>query len=220
MKTSAEKAYTIILNAVKENILPRNTFLSQRKLAEMAGTSIISVREALKRLEQEGVFEAIPKWGVRIPEASKERLIETYQVREGIETMVAYILSQHVNAEDKKHIYRLAEECDNIKVEGRESIIHFSEKHQELHLYMAGCTGNTQLREQLERIGLRIIIYQSAKFTWFQQVENWEYWHRGLVDKIFSGDTSLAQQAMHEHIQHGLHYDIRYQTAIQKSENL
>ena len=209
MQTSVQKSYNILLKSIMEDRLPKNSFLSQRKLATMTDTSIISVREALKKLEHQGIIEAIPQWGVRIPVPTKERLIETYQVREAIEVMVAYILTQHADEQQKEQLYRMAEVCDTIEVGNEESILHFSEKHRDLHLYMAECTGNRHLKEHLEQIGLRMIIFQSAKCTWFQQIDNWEYWHRGLLDKIFSGDINTGQQAMHEHIQHGLHSDLR-----------
>ena len=209
MQTTVEKAYNILLEAILEDRLPKNSFLSQRKLAKMTDSSIISVREALKKLEHQGIIEAIPQWGVRIPEPTEEKLIETYQVREGIEVMIAYILSQQADERQMEELYRMAKVCDTIEVENEESILHFSKKHRDLHLYMADCTGNMHLKENLEYIGLRMIIHQSAKCTWFQQIENWEYWHRGLLDKIFSGDTHTAQQAMHEHIQHGLRNDLR-----------
>jgi DNA-binding transcriptional MocR family regulator len=45
--------------------LPVGEFLSQRKLAELAGTSVISVRGALRQLENEGLIENVPRAGVR-----------------------------------------------------------------------------------------------------------------------------------------------------------
>lgn len=218
IKTSSEKAYHAILAAVLENRLPRDEFLSQRKLSHLAGVSIISVREALKKLEHEGIIEAIPKWGVKIPVPTKKRIVEIYQVREGIEVMVAYLLATSAKPEQKEQLKTLAEACDRIKVEDQESINKFSELHRELHLKMAEFTGNHQLRDHLERLGLRLLIYQSAKYTWFRQVDNWDYWHRGLLDKILSGDPETAQNAMHEHIQHGLRYDLQAFSGMEVKE--
>ena len=44
--------------------------------------------------------------------------------------------------------------------------------------------------------------------TWAKRIENWEHWHRDLVEEILSGDPHRAQAAMHRHIQHGLRYDL------------
>src|SRR6056297_234479 len=90
--TSSEKAYRKLLEAILENKLERGEFISQRKLAVIAETSIVSVREALKRLEHEYLIEFIPKWGVRIPIETRERIIELYAVREALEVMTSYLL--------------------------------------------------------------------------------------------------------------------------------
>ncbi|NQT57865.1 MAG: GntR family transcriptional regulator [Bacteroidetes bacterium] len=207
-KTSSDIAYTAILQAILESELPKGEFLSQRMLADLSGTSIISVREALKRLEHEHLLESIPKWGYRIPVETRERIIALYSIREALEVMVAYLLAKSITEENAKLVYALAEECDLIRTDGENSIKEFSGKHRDLHLFMAECTGNYLLKKELQRLGLRSLLYQSAKSTWANEVDNWEFWHRSLVEAILSHDIVKAQEAMHKHIQHGLHHDL------------
>ncbi len=92
LKTSSEKAYQALLREILGGSLPKGEFLSQRMLAELADTSIISVREALKRLEYEYLLESVPKWGVRIPVETRARIKDLYGIREALEVMVAYLL--------------------------------------------------------------------------------------------------------------------------------
>lgn len=206
--TDTERAYNTLLQAILDDQLPRDEFLSQRKLAGITETSVISVREALRSLEHEGFVESIPKQGVRIPVSTKEQLTEVYRVREALEVMVAYTLCLHATPSQKEELYRLAEECDTISVEDPDSVEYFAEKHRELHLAMAETTGNPQLTGNLKRLGLRIILLRSAKTTWYKKVDDWAFWHRNLMDEIFSGDPVRAQEAMHRHIQHGLRNDL------------
>ncbi len=207
-RTSSEKAYRAILQAILEGQLPKGEFLSQRMLASIADTSIISVREALKRLEHEHILEAIPKWGVRIPLETRERIQGLYGVREALEVMVAYLLCLQDDPLVAQEILEKATECDLITTEGKESVDYFAQKHRELHLLMAERSGNHHLKLELERLGLRSLLYQSAKSTWANQVDDWRNWHRNLVGEIFSHDPARAQEAMHRHIQHGLHHDL------------
>ena len=207
-RTSSEKAYRAILQAILEGQLPKGEFLSQRMLASIAGTSIISVREALKRLEHEHILEAIPKWGVRIPLETRERIQGLYGVREALEVMVAYLLCTQNDPVVAKEIMEKATECDLITTEGEGSVEYFAQKHRELHLLMAERSGNRHLKIELERLGLRSLLYQSAKSTWASEVADWRNWHRNLVGEIFSCDPARAQEAMHQHIQHGLHHDL------------
>lgn len=207
--TSAEKAYHRIQKAILEGELPRGDFLSQRMLAELAGTSIISVREALKRLEHEHFLESVPRWGVRIPRETRESITDRYALREAIEVMVAYLLSRNIDSRNADELRLRADECDAIAVDDADAVSRFADRHRELHLFMAECTGKQLLKSELERLGLRSLLYQSARTTWAQRVDNWQRWHRSLVDEILSGDSVRAQQAMHHHVQHGLHHDLQ-----------
>ncbi|MFH2114782.1 MAG: FCD domain-containing protein, partial [Spirochaetota bacterium] len=134
---------------------------------------------------------------------------ERYALREAIEVMVAYMLARMSDKTFAPELYRRAEECDLIHTDDADGVARFARKHRELHLYMAECTGNQLLYRELERLGLRSLLNQSAKVTWAQEVDNWERWHRNLVDEILSGDPCRAQDAVHKHIQHGLYHDLK-----------
>ncbi len=206
--TASDKAYRAILQAILENKLPKGEFLSQRKLAALAKTSIISVREALKRLEHEHLLEFIPKWGVRIPLETRERIIALYGIREALEVMVAYLLAKTISDAEAELLYQKAEECDLMRTDSTYIIDDVAKKHRELHLRMAETTGNLEIKKELECLSLRSLLYQSKKLVGTSKIDNSERWHRWLVEEIISHDTVRAQEAMHHHIQHGLHYDL------------
>jgi DNA-binding GntR family transcriptional regulator len=207
--SSADKAYNKLRKAILGNELPRQEFLSQRMLAELTETSVISVREALKKLEYEGLIESIPRWGVRIPIDTREALIERYTVREALEVMSAYLVSRHVEPEQAATLRKLAEDCDSLMSVDEEHVPEFSTRHQQLHLYLAECSGSTLIKKELERLNIQALLFQSAKRVWARQVRNWERWHRNLIEDILSGDHQRAQEAMHNHIQHGLRYNLK-----------
>ncbi|MFP4268750.1 MAG: GntR family transcriptional regulator, partial [Spirochaetaceae bacterium] len=162
-----------------------------------------------KRLEHENLVENIPKWGVRIPIETRERLIELYAVREALEVMAAYMLAQHIDKRDAELLWETAEYCD-LKTTGDASDLEeFSKAHRTLHLLLADSTKNKLLKNELERLRVRSLIFQSNKADWHKDLENPEWWHRHLIEEILSGDVNRAQEAMHIHVQNGLQYDLR-----------
>jgi len=209
---SNDKAYKRLQQAILENELPKGKFLSQRMLAKMAGTSVVSVREALKKLEYEGLIESIPRWGVRIPIVTKKSLKESYIMREAIEVMAAYLMSKSITSITKEKaaiLKTLAKQCDSMPSVDKKYAPQFYEKHMELHRFLINCTNNSLLLKEFDRLNVRQILFQSAKVTWAKRIENWEHWHRDLVEEILSGDPQRAQEAMHRHIQHGFKYDLK-----------
>jgi DNA-binding GntR family transcriptional regulator len=206
--TNTEKAYKRLLEAILDNSLPKGVFLSQRKLSELAKTSVVTVREALKKLEYDGLIESIPRWGVRIPVETRQSLIERYRVREALEVMAAYLISRDIDREKSARLRALARDCDTLNPVDVNHADEFCKKHQALHMYLAECTGNTLLKKELERLNIRSIFYQSARRTWARRVRSWDYWHQDLIEEILSGDPERAQEAMHRHIEHGLKHDL------------
>ena len=212
MLTNVDKAYQILLKQIIEKKLPAGEFLSQRKLSETTHTSVVSLREALKRLEGEGVLEAVPRWGVRIPVETEQDLVYRYELREVMEVLAALKISQGIDLEKAKTLRKLAAECDAIDGADTEHILEFAEKHRELHIFLAECSGNPLLAKELERLRVRSLMFQSAKTTWAKDVTNkrWKRWHRDLIEEILSGDSVRAQEAMRAHIRHGLANDLKF----------
>jgi DNA-binding GntR family transcriptional regulator len=209
LQTVSDKAYQRILSAIAQDKLPKGEFLSQRDLAGLAGTSVVSVREALKRLESEGLIEAVPRWGVRIPVETRKSLEERYRIREALEVMAAYLLCQRFNTETAQRLRDMATACDKIQERDMYHFEEFYERHHELHLAIAESTGVELLKKELERTQLRCLLFRSAEKTWTRRLkEEGERWHRDLIEAILSGDPALAQETMHRHIQFGLEHDL------------
>ena len=208
-QTVSDKAYESILNAIAQGILPKGEFLSQRDLASLAGASVVSVREALKKLESEGLIEAVPRWGVRIPIETRESLAERYRVREALEVMAAYLLSQKFDAETAERLREMAQACDEIQEKDDKHVEEFFERHHQLHQAIAESTGIGLLKRELGRMHLRCLLFQSAQETWTRRLEEeGERWHADLIEAILSGDPARAQEAMHRHVQFGLNHDL------------
>jgi len=74
--------------------------LDERKLAQMLGVSRTPVREALSRLEQEGLVKNIPRRGTFVVRKTKREIVEIIQVWAALESMAARLATVH--ATDKE----------------------------------------------------------------------------------------------------------------------
>jgi len=88
MKLS-DKAYEKFKHHLKMGDLKPGQFVSQRELATMTGVPLAPVREALLRLELEGVVQIAPQRGIQIVEVSLRFIRDTYQLRMMIEKEAA-----------------------------------------------------------------------------------------------------------------------------------
>lgn len=95
-----DQVYAMIHAAILSGDLPAGSRLKVRDLAEQVGTSVMPVREAIRRLEENGLAERQPHKGAVVKSLSFEELIHVYDVRRLLETEAARLGAEKVTAED------------------------------------------------------------------------------------------------------------------------
>jgi DNA-binding GntR family transcriptional regulator len=84
----AASAYERLRDLIFDHTLTADNALTETTLAEQLGVSRTPVREALKRLEQDGLVEQVGR-SVRVKERSPEEILEIYEVRVTLEAAAA-----------------------------------------------------------------------------------------------------------------------------------
>src|SRR5580693_6092670 len=96
--TLTSRAYDILREAIAEMPIYDGTDedcrLDERALAEGLGISRTPVREALLRLETEGVVRAVPRKGVYVIRKTKAEIIEVILASAALEAMAARLASE------------------------------------------------------------------------------------------------------------------------------
>lgn len=85
----ADQVYEALQQAVFTGELAAGTPLRVRDLAAMVGTSVMPVREAVRRLEEAGLATRVPHKGAVVREFTVRELIDIYDVRTMLEVEAA-----------------------------------------------------------------------------------------------------------------------------------
>lgn len=102
-----DQVYAVIHEAIMSGELPAGARLRVRDLAEQVGTSVMPVREAIRRLEEAGLAERAPHRGAVVKGLTLEELVHVYDVRRLLEVEAARLGAQRITAA----------ECDAMQVE-------------------------------------------------------------------------------------------------------
>ncbi|MBR5926729.1 MAG: GntR family transcriptional regulator, partial [Firmicutes bacterium] len=81
----------------------RGEIVSENKLAESLGVSRTPVREAVKRLEQEGIIEDCSK-GFRIIGITRDDMPDMYEIRIQIESLAAGRAAENISVDELKEM--------------------------------------------------------------------------------------------------------------------
>jgi DNA-binding GntR family transcriptional regulator len=208
-QTSEQRVVDTLRRDIIAGKLPVGEFLSQRKLAEWTETSVISVRGALRQLENEGLVENIPQKGVRIPKENEGTLRDRYFVRTILETSAVNSCFGQIQADTAAELRKMAQELDQLANEpSTKNAPAFAKLHQEFHLLIARTTGSPLLVKLLRRVINPSLMLLNATRSWqslSEQVKN----HVALVDAILGDSREKAVQAIQEHIQTGFEHELK-----------
>ncbi|MDQ1077798.1 GntR family transcriptional regulator [Pseudoroseomonas cervicalis] len=94
MMSLAERAYRRLRDAIVDGSLPGGEKLSERSLAQSLGISAQPVREALRRLEAEGMVVTLPRRGTLVAEFGPDRLAEMGLMRVALEGTAANLAAR------------------------------------------------------------------------------------------------------------------------------
>ena len=85
----ADQVYDVLHKAIVSGELPAGSRLRIRDVAEQVGTSVMPVREAIRRLEEGGFAHREPHKGAVVKGLTLEELIHVYDVRKVLEREAA-----------------------------------------------------------------------------------------------------------------------------------
>ena len=81
-----QAAYEGIVALLNQGALKPGQMVSQRALVEMTGSTLGSIREAISRLEADGLLQTLPKRGLMVPSLDVAFVRDAYQLRRILET--------------------------------------------------------------------------------------------------------------------------------------
>lgn len=94
----SKKAYEILQDQIINGTLRAGTPLDVHRIAAEMAMSITPVRDAIKKLEADGLVEVLPRSGTFVRHYTIEDLIKGYELVEGLDGMAGYLLAEKVKA--------------------------------------------------------------------------------------------------------------------------
>jgi DNA-binding GntR family transcriptional regulator len=201
-----------VCQAVRDGILagglPVGEFLSQRKLAERFDTSLITLRASLRRLENDGLIENVPRWGVRIPEDTPEKVQDRYFMRETLELAALARALPTMAEEQWRRLKELAEECDSNTGGAEAALRLFATAHHALHRCLVEYAGSPLLLEQYDRLMARNLMLINARRGWATGRDRGPRHHQALIQDLRDLSAAKAAAALRNHIRRGLTHEL------------
>jgi DNA-binding GntR family transcriptional regulator len=175
--------------------------LREAALVERFGVSKTPIREALVRLERDGLVEVAPYRGARARTYSPDDLRQLYEVREILQTESVRRAAESLDGELGDALTRNVESSAAALKRGDEKAV--SEQLDEFDELLLGQLRNGMIADLLDRLQAhlkRIGAVGSEPDRFRASVEA----HRAILTAVTAHDAASAQQLLRAHLQHVL----------------
>lgn len=191
--------YVRIREAIATGRYEAGERLTEIALAAEFGTSRTPVREAMRRLESDGLVIRTGR-GVVIPRLRLAEVVQLYQFRAALEALAAGLAAERVArgaiaAIDLDLLRQQARDFNKANAAGSETAM--VRANRALHRTIADLSGNAFARDALLRIWDHVASVTRAS-DW---VESIRVQHEALVDAIARGDATFAGEIARTHVE-------------------
>lgn len=172
--------------------------LMEIHLAEQLGVSRTPIREAIRKLELEGLVTNLPRRGALVAEISERGLKDVLEVRRSLDSFCAELACERITEDEKEALKRACAEFE--QAVKNQDVTLIAKADVDFHDIIVASTGNDRLVAILNNLAEQIYRYRFEYIKDVSQHDRLIEEHRRLLDAILKGDIMAAREASREHI--------------------
>lgn len=192
----------VIFNTLREAIIDGELKPGERlmevKLAEKMGVSRTPVREAIRKLELEGLVEMLPRKGAHVAELSVKDIMDVLEVRASMDGLATELASERITDDEIKELKHILTQF--VTYSEKDNLQGTIKKDVEFHDLIYRASRNerliqiaSNLREQVQRFR---VIYLKDYSSHRELIKE----HQGIYEAVLKRDRQAAREFAQKHI--------------------
>jgi len=199
---STEAVAEWIRTRVRRGVFVPGQRLVEADIIAQLGASRGKVREALQRLEAEGLVAIEEFRGASVKRIGRDEVRQIYRARMALEGVVAADFAAADAPKLKQRLQEIQTEMDHWKENGGHE--HFAELNGRWHDLIIKGSGNVYVAQFLSRLTVPIYRLLFSSFYTEQRIDDANADHQKITAAIIAGNPEEAEAAMREHVNAGL----------------
>ncbi len=194
-----EIVFKTLRQAILRGDLAPGERLMEISLANRMGVSRTPIREAIRKLELEGLVLMIPRKGAEVARISEKHLRDVLEVRRTLEELAVELACERMTEETIGQLVKAKEDFEQSI--SKEDITTIAQKDEYFHDIIYEATNNAKLvqminnlREQIYRFRLECIKEEQMRMELCKE-------HNEIVKALKERDIKTAKKAVCEHIE-------------------
>lgn len=191
-----------IYKALKKAILSVDVYrddvrLDERRLAEELGVSRTPIREALGRLEHEGLVRTIPRRGAFVARKSKKEILEMITVWAALESLAARLITERASDEEIAGLRKMFATFSDARVQAR--IDEYSDTNIKFHQALFQISHCELLNKMTENLFLHMRWIRKRTISERDRASRSIIDHVNIIEALEARDADLAERLTREH---------------------
>ncbi|KIC50426.1 GntR family transcriptional regulator [Tateyamaria sp. ANG-S1] len=201
--SQGEAAYAQLLQAIRTGEFAPGDRLRETDVADRLNLSRTPVREALRRLEADGIVEHRPRLGAVIRQLSHAELVELYEMRIVLERTAAEMAAKHAAAAEVDALRDL-----NAAI-AKSAPTEAPALNQDFHRGIYLATRNRFLLDAARALNNALMLMGPTTLADQERIDVVTAQHDDILKAIAAGDAATAGEAAEAHLQTSLRYRLR-----------
>lgn len=195
-----EWAYNHLKSEVLEGSFKPGERLTEEFLAKSLGVSRTPVREALHKLESEGLVTPLESRGFAVAQDSREEMEDLFDIRAALEGYAIRLICETISEKTIKKLNGFIQKAqDAFKRNKLDEIFEYNTQfHDTLHEVLAGKTRFHSLIADTRKYVLR---YRKDSLRYLEGAKKTIDGHRKILYAISLKDPDLCERVMRKHVE-------------------
>ncbi len=197
-KSMVDQTHTLLQNAIISSKLPPGQVLKERELCDILSISRTPIREALLRLQEDGLVEIFPQAGTYVSRISIEAVHESQFIRVALEMATVGYAARHGTPEWQTKTRRLIEKYKQaLEWEDFDELFDLDEQ---FHRSIAEFRFRDRLwkmtnsaKAHMDRVRRLSLPYRDRRLAIAEE-------HTAVLDAIITREEAQAVEAMRRHL--------------------
>jgi DNA-binding GntR family transcriptional regulator len=189
-------AYQKLRDALKHGALKPGDRIMEVPIAQQLNVSRTTVRDAIRRLESEGLLEHEPRAGLVVATLDRRAVAELYEMREVLEGTAARLFTRHASEIEVEHLLELVREEQRLQGNPDELANHNHRFHVQIHVG----AHNRYLEKALAAVNSSLWLLGKSQMLLPHRAKGALAEHMELARAIQKRDADLAESLARKHV--------------------
>jgi DNA-binding GntR family transcriptional regulator len=190
--------------------------ISEGELAESMGISRTPLREAFRKLENEGFIEIIPRKGAVVTEIDAQDVYDLYEIKSTLEGLAARLAAVNMQDKDLEKLEKVNEEL-KVLID-QNDLEAFYKAHTRFHEGFVKLSGNRRLNHIISNLNDHFKRFGIVSLTLPGQYENAIKQHEEIIQAFRKGNEKLVEERVKNNVMTGGKVLIDHLVAVEASE--